>query len=225
MTAPASLASRILLSLSLALAASTAACANVIVNGGGSSDGGGGSTSGTHGTEPPVPPGTSGSGTPTAPQAIAVPYSYILGSVLGNGGTGDSGNADVSTSGGGGDTDERLFLEVGNETRSCTRPEGSFACGTWLLSIALPPAFQHPGTFPIQYDKDAVGNDIFGGNLDESVVSDEAGGLCSGSGGPLLSGTVTILEINATHVAFTVQGIPSEYFDVDGSYDAPRCGP
>lgn len=109
-----------------------------------------------------------------------------------------------------------LLLTIGEgNLLSCEPP--AMNVHTRAVSIRISPELQHPGTFTIQRDTTSSSAyveycDPTGDGLD----------LCSGD---VFEVTLTILEIDAKHVIFTVTSIDTDgqNLDVHGTHDASRC--
>jgi hypothetical protein len=122
-----------------------------------------------------------------------------------------------SSSGGGTGIDpDTIYLKLGSTAPVCSDPNAIGGCGTWSVTIGLPPALQHEGT--IRLTPEMLGSFFVQG-------PDEGDGLCWGGGGSLNGGTLTILEINDKHVVFRLKDTEDAFldFNADGLYEAELC--
>jgi hypothetical protein len=184
-------------------ASSSVATVGVGTSGAGGAGGWGGGTSGG---------GTSGSVTATVGSGWEGTASSVS--------VGVGGGCDGSSSSGGPTIDPNtLYLMAGSRAPVCSNPFASGGCGSFHISIGLPPALQHKGTI-------ALSPALLGGFFEQGP--DEGGGSCwFGGGGSLNAGTLTILKINRNHVTFRLDGTSAMFSNAhaDGTYEADLCGP
>jgi hypothetical protein len=111
---------------------------------------------------------------------------------------------------------QTLHIFIGNKTHTCGDPFDSGGCGSWSVLFKLPPGLQRPGTWHID-DPLLDGFDSFEG-------ADRGGNDCSGGGGSLGYGDVTVLEIDDRHLVVRLDDV-REYqeFDASGTYTVDRC--
>ncbi len=204
--------------LALCLALAPLACTTTVVGGG---SGGGSSTTSTGtsiGTGPCGPaPGEPTTPTGPAPTAIALLASQI------NASSGAGGGSSTATTGSGGGVDPNtLYVMIGSPAPVCSDPFGASAqCGTYAITIGIPPQLQQPGTLNLS-DTALIST------FSETGTSSTAG-VCPGGGGSFVDGTIDIVSIDATQVVFTLtgtmmfagEGIPDEV--ANGTYTASRC--
>lgn len=147
-------------------------------------------------------------------KAIAVLYSDLYGDTAA---ASDPNSTTSASSGGGPGIDpSTLYLKIGSEGLACSDPSASGGCGSWSLSIGLPPELQKPGIIPLSWD--LLGSFSVQG-------PDEGDGVCWFGGGSLLGGTLEIVSINAQKVVFKLHDTEDAYgdFNADGTYVADRC--
>jgi hypothetical protein len=182
----------------------TTAVATGVTTGG--TGGASGTTGGTGGSAGTGAGGSSGTGGPAT--AIVIRYADIPPF---NPGVGTSG-----TSGTGGNPidPETRYVIIGNNGATCRDPMGNVDCGTWRVSIAVPPALFQPGALRLD-DSRLI-------SVESSRGPDRGGGDCSGGGGSFMDGTLEIVDIGSTvHVRLA----NTSKLDVaaDGSYAATSC--
>ena len=191
----------------------------VIVGSGGSGGSGGGGgvdvgmTTGTSFTTGDTG-SSSGSTTPTTDDGPAIAMLRSQLSVP----TPPDGSSGVTTTGGGGEDPNALFLFVSNTAQSCGDPfAGAPGCATpeYKVTIVLPTALQAVGTYPLD-------------QLATAGVSElEGGSVCTGGGGSYWDGSIQITAIDATHVEFTLAGTAELFIasghTANGAYSAKRC--
>ncbi len=159
----------------------------------------------------PICPGTS---LKYDSKALAMKYWQLPGN--------NSGNANVSCTGGGGPfTDpETLLLYISNLDQSCLDPYHSMlGCvgPRYQVAIELPVNLQKIGSIPLQGLT----------SLMTSKPGSSYGGACTSGGGvPYWDGTLDITAIDATGVTFTLSGTADTGLalgNIDGTYNAPNC--
>ncbi|XXX80251.1 hypothetical protein WMF30_15905 [Sorangium sp. So ce134] len=179
-------------------------------------DGGGGSEPGTgdEGSEPGTggggsEPGAGGGGSgPVGSQAIALLRRQLPDP------TGTGGGSSAASGGPVLDPDD-LFVRIGNRELSCADPYGDFACGTWEVSIGIPPALQVPGVLNLDAPE-LISYQSFAG-------PDRGGGDCYGGGGSFIEGTIEIVSIDAAQVVVRLSDTDTYEFDANGEHTALRC--
>jgi hypothetical protein len=182
----------------------TTAVATGVTTGG--SGGGSGTTGGTGGSAGMGSGGSSGVGEPAS--AIVIRFADIPPVDPGAGTSGTSG-----TGGNPIDPDTRYVI-IGNNGATCHDPMGSVACGTWRVSIAVPPALFQPGILRLDDSRLVSVESVRG--------PDRGGGDCWGGGGSFMDGTLEIVDIGSiVHVRLA----NTSKLDVaaDGSYAATNC--
>ncbi|XXX80250.1 hypothetical protein WMF30_15900 [Sorangium sp. So ce134] len=164
----------------------------------GSGDGGWGEDAGTGGGGP----------APVAARAIAL-FRSQLPEV-----SGGSGSSSTASGGPALDPDD-LFIKIGNRELSCADPYGDYSCGTWTVSIGIPPALQVPGVINLDAPE-LISYQSFTG-------PDRGGGDCYGGGGSFIEGTIEIVSIDAARVVVRLSDTDTYEFDANGEYTALRC--
>ncbi|WP_437963504.1 hypothetical protein WMF04_27680 [Sorangium sp. So ce260] len=155
--------------------------------------------------------GTGGSApVPTASSAIALFRSQLF-----EPDPSDGSGSSVSVGGGPTLDPNDLFVLIGTRELSCADPSFHFICGTWEVSISIPPALQVPGVIPL--DTPGLGTYF-------SVAGpDRGGGDCYGGGGSFFDGTIEIVSIDAEKVVFRLEDTSTFEFDANGEHTALRC--
>ncbi|WP_437805915.1 hypothetical protein [Sorangium sp. So ce1078] len=128
--------------------------------------------------------------------------------------SGSSGSE--STASGGSDLDPNdLFIFIANHEISCADQSFPFICGTWEVSIFIPPALQVPGVIPL--DTPELGAYF------SAAGPDRGGGDCYSGGGSFFEGTIELVSIDAEKVVFRFEGTDTYEFDANGEHTALRC--
>lgn len=123
----------------------------------------------------------------------------------------------TSGSGTGGGADDDLFLVISNDALICEDPFGATngcAAPSYHVSIALPAAYQQPGTYPL----------IGIGNF-SAWAPDESSG-CQGGGGSYWQGSIRVLHVGDGEIVFALEGtgpISDTIDTADGFYSAALC--
>jgi hypothetical protein len=133
-------------------------------------------------------------------------------------GTGSSGSnvSTVTTSGGPGIDPNTQYIMLGTTPSTCQKPYASGACGTWQVSIAIPPALFRPGVL-------SLGCGGVNAYFSETEPAGPSGDCSGGGGGTFWQGTIEILGINDTEVIFRLANTLKFGFDADGFYVLHRC--
>jgi hypothetical protein len=218
------------------------ACTGTVVGGGGTAGGTNTGASPVHptpcdpetdfccgdGCPPPSPPGTNAiaiSGAELGYGGYATTSAGAGGAYNGTGAGGASGTGGYGAygvgGGYGGPDGSTIFFELGSLGPTCGNPQPSASCGvSYGVSIGLPASMVAPGVIQLN---------------DPSVIStfSETGapysqqpGDCPGGGGSFVNGTLTITDVTATTIAFTLAGtLPFQLGSspADGAYVAARC--
>lgn len=124
---------------------------------------------------------------------------------------------------GGADDPSLLYVRFSDQTFTCADPHDRLACGHhWELSLRLPPAFQTPGLYSLEFA------DVTPHAFGVSTGTDLGGEDCDGAGS-VAKGTVQVIAIDEDkvvgrlcHVSWF--GLDGD-FELDGSFIAPRCSP
>lgn len=172
---------------------------------------------------------------------------FALGSALGavacgsTGGTGGSGGGAGGTGGAaaqlpspkvfsvtasrtandGGVEPGTLTIALGNRSVGCVVSHADFPClepGQWVASIAIPPALQKPGSYPLSSPALVT---------DSAESGSEGNDCCFCGGGSFAIGALEIVSIDASKVVLRLSGttttIGSTKVDADGEHTADIC--
>ncbi|HSC89776.1 MAG TPA: hypothetical protein VLC09_21005 [Polyangiaceae bacterium] len=201
-------------SLALLVSFFSVACGGTIegadgaTNDQGSSDEPGGSDLPASGTG-----GASASPGPTDPEqtsGVVMRYGDLPALDFDDGGS--DGTSDGSSSG---PDPESLYLVLGNTSLTCAAPRSTYACGTWSVTLIVPPELAAPGVVSLG---------------DPRVISsmsaqgeDRGGGDCSAGGGSFSDGTLEIVSMNEQEVTVRFFDTWTYDFDINRVYTLPRC--
>ena len=148
--------------------------------------------------------------TPAAPGAIALRYADFPPPSSGSsGGTGGAGGFEIDPN--------TLYVMIGSSTPLCDDPFAYAGCGSWKVSIGIPPELVKPGLLKLD-DPRLISSFSSSG-------PDRGGGDCSGGGGSFVEGTIEIVALSMSGQTLEVRLADTWTFDYDvnGTYTAAFC--